>query len=450
MAVGSNVNPNFPIPGLDQSSKGFRDNFAVIKKELETLQGTTIQVSGAISSGVYYIGDSQSLSIQTALDIESIPVVSPNKSIQFNNNGTLSGNVNLIFDESNVVVGIGSSIPNSFYGLDVNKPIKVTDELVIEQSISSQSSNLRLLTPSSTVVVANYGSNVEIGSETESSLALITDSQPRVYVAVNGSVGVGTTLPESKLHVDGTQPVIGLFRNRANSVNSLFKLQATGTATTIGIGLEHIQSNWLVGMRINAAGTLSLHTGDPAGSSLSVNNAKLAITNIGYVGIGSFAPQYKLDVAGTFKSQGITDKSTSLVYTVGINKSNPEYTLDVNGDIATGNAIVSTISSVIVDTSWLTIDALPITSFRSARYTVQVTEGTSPTEQVNILECVITHANGVPYLQTIGTYQFPPPGASLGSLQAILDPTNSDFILLQFQGSGNGNKVRIQKTYLLL
>lgn len=50
MAVISKVNPNFPAPGIDQSSKGFRDNFTIIKTEIENLQSKTIQLAGDISS----------------------------------------------------------------------------------------------------------------------------------------------------------------------------------------------------------------------------------------------------------------------------------------------------------------------------------------------------------------------------------------------------------------
>jgi hypothetical protein len=51
MAVFSRVNPNFPIPGIDQSSKGFRDNFLTIKNEIENLQGKTITLTGDVSGG---------------------------------------------------------------------------------------------------------------------------------------------------------------------------------------------------------------------------------------------------------------------------------------------------------------------------------------------------------------------------------------------------------------
>ncbi len=51
MAVISRVNPNFPIPGIDHSSKGFRDNFLTIKTEIENLQGKTILLTGDTLGG---------------------------------------------------------------------------------------------------------------------------------------------------------------------------------------------------------------------------------------------------------------------------------------------------------------------------------------------------------------------------------------------------------------
>jgi hypothetical protein len=59
MAANSRVNPNFPLPGLDQSSKGFRDNFTIIKQELEALQGKSIQITGDVSGGPTQLGSGQ-------------------------------------------------------------------------------------------------------------------------------------------------------------------------------------------------------------------------------------------------------------------------------------------------------------------------------------------------------------------------------------------------------
>jgi len=66
MSVNSNVNPNFPLPGIDQPSKGFRDNFAIIKQEIEALQGKTIQLVGDITSTPVQLGaGTQVVQIQT-------------------------------------------------------------------------------------------------------------------------------------------------------------------------------------------------------------------------------------------------------------------------------------------------------------------------------------------------------------------------------------------------
>lgn len=56
MTVNSRVNPNFPLPGIDQPSKGFRDNFTIIKHEIESLQGKQIQLVGEITSAPVSLG----------------------------------------------------------------------------------------------------------------------------------------------------------------------------------------------------------------------------------------------------------------------------------------------------------------------------------------------------------------------------------------------------------
>lgn len=56
MSVNSRVNPNFPLPGLDQPSKGFRDNFTIIKQEIEALQGKQIQLVGEVQSAPVQLG----------------------------------------------------------------------------------------------------------------------------------------------------------------------------------------------------------------------------------------------------------------------------------------------------------------------------------------------------------------------------------------------------------
>lgn len=56
MAVYSNINPNFPVEGISQSSSGFRNNFASAKQEIENLQSKTIQLTGVIVSNAVQMG----------------------------------------------------------------------------------------------------------------------------------------------------------------------------------------------------------------------------------------------------------------------------------------------------------------------------------------------------------------------------------------------------------
>lgn len=449
MAVGSNVNPNFPIPGLDQSSKGFRDNFATIKKELESLQGTSIQLAGDLTSNVYVVGESETLVVQTFLNISKVLLPAPEHAIQYNKNGALTGNVSLVFDEGNVSVGIGSSIPNPDYSLDAGRVIRVKDEIVINQPENALAANLRISTANTTVMVSNYDTYAEIGSESNISIDLITGSESRIHISHDGNVGINTTNPLSTLHVMSNQPKLGTFYSTVSNDQSIVRVSTGGVGSTVAVGLENIIGNTLAGIRLNQQGTLSFHSGEFPNGTLDDSTAKLVLTKLGKVGIGTAAPNYTLEVNGSFKTNGITDVSTGLSYAVGINKTLPVYALDVRGDIATGNAIISTVESLVIDTDWITLDAMPITTFRSAKYIVQVSAGSGVSEEVNIIECFMTHINGTPYLQIVNQYQFPPPGSSLGSLQAIIDPVEVDFILLQYSGASAGNTVRISKTYIL-
>ena len=61
MTVNSRVNPNFPLPGLDQPSKGFRDNFTIIKQEIESLQAKQIQLVREVTSAPVQLGAGSSI-----------------------------------------------------------------------------------------------------------------------------------------------------------------------------------------------------------------------------------------------------------------------------------------------------------------------------------------------------------------------------------------------------
>lgn len=95
MAVISRVNPNFPVPGIDQSSKGFRDNFLTIKTEIENLQSKTIQLTGDVNGG------------PIILDSGTSPVVIPTTGLVYRRAFTT---VNLVAGILTVTHNLGNSI----------------------------------------------------------------------------------------------------------------------------------------------------------------------------------------------------------------------------------------------------------------------------------------------------------------------------------------------------
>jgi hypothetical protein len=88
MSVNSKVNPNFPLPGIDQPSKGFRDNFAIIKQEIEALQGKSIQLVGDVTSTPVLLGAGNS--------VTQIVTQSKNYTTTFTNAQLTGGGVILI------------------------------------------------------------------------------------------------------------------------------------------------------------------------------------------------------------------------------------------------------------------------------------------------------------------------------------------------------------------
>jgi hypothetical protein len=129
---------------------------------------------------------------------------------------------------------------------------------------------------------------------------------------------------------------------------------------------------------------------------------------------------------------GISADNNGVYVTTGT--STPTVTTTFN----TTGAQVSSIANVSADTSAVTIDTLDNTKYRSAKYLIQVTNGTSYMVQEALLISDGTTATVMAY-GTVTT------GNLLGNITATQSGTTA---LLQFTGSTAGNLVRIKKDYL--
>lgn len=144
---------------------------------------------------------------------------------------------------------------------------------------------------------------------------------PVVDMTIDGSgnVGIGTTAPSYKLDISGSGIVTQRIVSTDNQAN--FSLQGTLGQLSNEVGDFYINNN-------SASGTMIFRVGSTV--------ERMRITSTGNVGIGTNAPAYKLDVAGTgvvtsrvFSSSGI---ATSLLH--GTNGQ----TYNVNGDYYLTNA----------------------------------------------------------------------------------------------------------------
>ena len=155
-----------------------------------------------------------------------------------------------------------------------------------------------------------------------------------------GNVGIGTTSPNEKLHVNGgATNVVANFESTDAKVYISFKDNTTTNTDTVFLGAEGNNMTFYVG---------------------SASSERMRIDSSGNVGIGTTAPGYKLEVQGDFYTNGtngalttassqsnlyllnLTRTSTSLITagSVGIGTTSPAQKLDVVGKMKISDDII--------------------------------------------------------------------------------------------------------------
>jgi hypothetical protein len=271
MAVGSNVNPNFPIPGIDQDSRGFRDNFATIKQEIENIQSKTIQlVGGVVSDGPVIIDSSNDpIVINTTVLFTNVGISGNNYSLIYNDSGILACS-DIYFDSGNAYVGINTPLPRG--NLDLPSNIFIGNS-----TISNKSGNLHVVSPQ--FVNLGGGGNV----------FLYLDSQ--------GQVGIGKN-PEVTLDVQGGNYDVARFTSTLDNTDVGVRFKTSQSNASVGWIVENT-NNYAGGLRLGRNGEISLHVGESPASGLQDGSQALTILpTSGYVGIGNTTPTSKLYVQG--------------------------------------------------------------------------------------------------------------------------------------------------------
>lgn len=428
MAVGSNVNPNYPIPGIDQSSKGFRDNFSTIKVEIENLQSKNIVLQGDATGNAIIDGGTGDVIINTVVSVANIAAATPDRSIQFNNSGTLGGTTNLIWSTSEVLV-IGGQVPDSTYSLDTQQA-KIHNNVLIhgDTGVASLTINSANVLYPEIEIVSNISNTVGMANINISNSDSITSDPLNIQfndittVKINSKgLAVGDLSimspdnPIRTLEVYETQfSDIARFVSNKNNSDNTIRFTTTSVNSSAGIALQQSDANSVVGIRVGENGYFSIHTGLNNNSHLNDSSQVVTIDLTGQVGIGIPEPKLRLDVDG-----------------------NIGWTLPNVANVA---PYVSTVVGVTVD-SW------DVTVYRSADYTIQVTD---PGGAIEITKMLVMHDTGVAYQYIYANLNSSGGGTGPSTLGTATAAINGSAMELIYASAINGSVVKVDATYITI
>lgn len=274
MTVGSRINPNFPIPGVDQSSRGFRDNFSIIKSEIEDLQAKNIQIVGGLISDPVGVGNGRGdIVIPVSVNLNNIQAAGSNLSVQYNNNNRITGS-EVYYNAGRV--GINTSIPAA--ALDV---------------IGNA-----LIRSNTTTTSLGIGSNLLIDASHASTNIVINGSTAIAIDNANTRVGIGVYPSNSTLEMQSPDVDSVKIISTANNTDAGIRFTTSQVNATLGLVLEQRNSNKVGGIRIDQNGNISIHANESMDASLSDASRIINILPNNNVGIGSMVPKNQLDVQG--------------------------------------------------------------------------------------------------------------------------------------------------------
>jgi len=209
-------------------------------------------------------------------------------------------------------VGIGTTSPT---------------HLLTLETASSPSLKIKDTTQGATLLAFSQDANSHIGTYSPHPLVFDTNSSEKMRITSSGNVGIGTTSPIQKLHVNG-----------ASDGNSIYTamLQNTGTAPGTASKLLFVQGGSTVRGAV-VGGLQEATAGSPTSMVFETSAAyanpseRMRITSTGNVGIGETNPSSKLEV----RAETATHKLVSL------NRAASTTAAMYLGNDSSNNAIIS-------------------------------------------------------------------------------------------------------------
>lgn len=240
-----------------------------------TLGGYTTQ--GATIASYRFEGDSNS------------------RGLMFSTRNTGVGMVDAVTITGPGNVGIGTTAPATRLEVFGDTGLKVTRASNGDQALTLLGGNGAGLSS----ITANYSLQIAASGGTSNPITFLTASTERVRILGTGQVGIGTSNPQDRLHVSGTQQTT----LRVESTDSLYDTQCR---------LVDDESDWGVGLNIGN----TLGSGMFCIRSHTAGAHRFVIDTTGRVGIANAVPYARLNVgAKVVDDNSYTYDTNSLVVT---------------------------------------------------------------------------------------------------------------------------------------
>ena len=383
------VEGNFTISGVSTFASNLDINGSIDVDGQTELDD--VNISG-LSTFASDLDINASVNIQNTLTVDGVTTLS--SLLDLNSNLSVSG-----FSTFSQAVDIngGGLIANTAKVEDLTNDRVVIagtgGELEDDPNFTFDGTNFRLIgfTTTTTLQVAGIttiGGAVDIDDTTAS-----TSSQTGALV-VDGGVGIASDLYiGNDLNVSGVSTFTGIstFASQVDILDNV-KLYTSiidgiGNTGTTGQILQKVADGWIEWKtneaQVSAAGTIrNIQYHDNTGQLGGEDDFVYDFTN-NRVGIGTSLPDYTLDVRGDTNIEGTL--SVSGVTTTGDLTVNGNLTatgvstlsLSITSSLEFGNSYeIKAFSTTVSSTSPTTINTIGISTFRSAKYQIQITQGT--------------------------------------------------------------------------
>ena len=378
------IQGNFIISGVSTFASDLDINSSIDvdgHTELDNLN-----VSG-LSTFASDLDINSSVNIQNTLTVDGVTTLS--SLLDLNSNLSVSG---VSTFSQTVDINGGGLVANTAQIEDLtnNRVVIVGTggELEDDANFTFDGTNFRLIgfTTTTTLQVAGVttiGGIVDIDDTTPS-----TSTQTGALV-VDGGVGIASDLYiGNNLNVSGLSTFSGIstFASQVDILDNIRLytsiVDGIGNTGTTGQILQKVADGWIEWKtneaQVSAAGTIrNIQYHDNTGQLGGENDFVYDFTN-NRVGIGTSLPDFTLDVRGDTNIVGDTDITGDLTIQGNLNATGVStLSLSVTSSIEFGSAYeIKAFSTTVSSTSPTTINTLGISSFRSAKYQIQITQGT--------------------------------------------------------------------------